>query len=103
MCGRYQSMWTCGASMLVEEEGQRVYLGFKERARMRSLVTARHRISIYDNAAWGELYDLQEDPDELRNLWAEPGAQALRGELLLALTRSMVAYTDPSPKPTEIA
>lgn len=90
-------------SMLVEEEGQRLYLGFKERARMRSVVTARHRISVYDNAPWGELYDLREDPDELRNLWDEPGSAALRGELLLALARSMVAHADPSPKPTEIA
>ncbi len=90
-------------AMLVEEEGQRVYLGFDRRVRMRSLVTARHRISVYDNASWGELYDLAEDPDELRNLWAEAGSAALRGDLLHALARTMVAYTDPSPRPTEIA
>jgi arylsulfatase A-like enzyme len=90
-------------AMLVEEEGQRIYLGFEERARMRTLVTARHRVSVYDNANWGELYDLAQDPDELHNLWDVPAATALRAELLHALARSMVQYSDPSPKPTAIA
>ena len=70
---------------------------------MRTLVTARHRVSVYDNANWGELYDLAQDPDELHNLWDVPAATALRAELLHALARSMVQYSDPSPKPTAIA
>src|SRR5262245_14516835 len=40
--------------LLIEEEGQRTYLGFSGRVRMRSLVTAHYRLSVYDGVPWGE-------------------------------------------------
>ena len=61
--------------------------GFAGRTRMRTLQTPRHRLSVYADADWGELYDLQEDPHELRNLWSDPAAAALRGELPMDLRR----------------
>lgn len=103
-----QSLWSTisGAqslardSLLVEEEGQRIYLGFPSRSRVRTLVTARYRLSIYDGVDWGELYDLREDPDELVNLWDEPGARSLRAELTLQLARQMLHHADTSPNPS---
>jgi arylsulfatase A-like enzyme len=89
--------------LLIEEEGQRTYLGFESRVRMRSLVTPTHRLSLYDGVAWGELYDRHDDPDELANLWDDAGARALRSELCERLARMMIAHSETSPYPTHIA
>ena len=89
--------------LLIEEEGQRTYLGFSGRVRMRSLVTARHRLSVYDGVPWGELYALTEDPDETVNLWGDAGARTLRAELMERLARTMLALSEQSPYPTALA
>lgn len=89
--------------LVVEEEGQRTYLGFAGRVRMRSLVTARHRLSVYDGVSWGELYDRGEDPHETVNLWDSAGAGKLRAELMERLARAMLAGSDTSPYPTALA
>lgn len=89
--------------MLIEEEGQRMGVGLPTRARVRSLVTDRHRLTLYDGVDWGELYDREADPDETRNLWSDPRAQALRGELVLRLAKRMLAYSESSPNPTAVA
>lgn len=86
--------------LLIEEEGQRYYMGFPDRVRMRSVVTDRYRLSLYDGVPWGELYDLREDPQELVNLWDD---KALRGALSEELGRAMIENADTSPYPTRIA
>ena len=90
-------------TLLIEDEGQRYYLGFGNRVRMRSLLDGRYRISIYDGVAWGELYDLQNDPDELANLWDDAGMRAVRAEMTEKLGRSMIDLSETSPYPTQIA
>lgn len=90
-------------ALLIEEEGQRTYLGFSGRVRMRSLVTAQHRISVYDGVEWGELYDRQADPDETVNLWDDAGARTVRGELMERLARAMLACSETSPYPSALA
>lgn len=90
-------------AVLIEEEGQRLGLGLPSRARLRSLVTKRHRLSVYDGVAWGELYDREADPDELVNLWDEPSAAPLRAELALRLAKKMIEVSETSPYPTASA
>jgi arylsulfatase A-like enzyme len=90
-------------ALVLEEEGQRTYLGFDNRVRMRTLLTERHRISVYDGAAWGELYDFAEDPHEMRNLWADSGRAATKAELTNALLREMLSLVEVSPAPSAIA
>ena len=89
--------------LLMEEEGQRYYMGFPDRVRMRSLVTDRYRLSLYDGVPWGELYDLREDPHELVNRWDDPAARGLRGCLADELVRAMLEHSETSPYPTQIA
>ena len=89
--------------LLIEEEGQRIYLGFAGRVRMRSLLTARHRLSVYDGVPWGELYDLGDDPQETVNLWDDAGAKKLRAELTERLARTMLACSETSPYPSALA
>jgi arylsulfatase A-like enzyme len=90
-------------ALVIEEEGQRYYMGFPDRVRMRTLYDPRYRLSIYDGVPWGELYDRADDPDELHNLWPEPSAQGLRAQLTERLAREMIALADTSPYPARIA
>lgn len=86
--------------ILIEEDNQRAFLGFNEPVRLRTLITPRWRFSVYRGAEWGELYDLQEDPLEVRNLWFNPEFQELRAELMERLVHQMVRLQDTSPLPT---
>ena len=52
------------------------------RFHMRTFVNQRYKITVYRNGNDGELFDLQADPGEVRNLWHDPSAAALKGELL---------------------
>lgn len=90
-------------SVLVEEDNQRAYLGFDRPVRARTLVTCTHRLTMYQGADWGELYDLQADPHECRNLWDDPDSAALRSQLLEALARRLFEKDDVSPAPTQLA
>ncbi len=49
---------------------------------MRTFVTNRHKITVYRDGADGELFDLEADPGEIRNLWHDPAAAALKSDLL---------------------
>lgn len=49
----------------------------------KTYVDQRYKITVYYNQTYGEIFDLQEDPGELRNLWDDPSAAALKSELLL--------------------
>ena len=89
--------------LVIEEESQRGDFGLDRRLRMRTWRTKNHRLTIYDGQEWGELYDLQSDPHELRNLWSEPAHKNLRSELVEQLLRAMLTATDDSPRPTASA
>ncbi len=87
-------------ALLIEQESQRRIPGFAPPMRMRTLVTARHRLTVYEEHGEGELYDLQADPDELDNLWEAPGQAATRSALLHSLARAMIAHGETSPFPS---
>jgi uncharacterized sulfatase len=46
-------------------------------------VNERYKLTVYYNQTYGELFDLQEDPGEIHNLWDEPEYAELKSELLL--------------------
>ncbi|MGP4114118.1 sulfatase family protein [Streptomyces sp. 4N509B] len=50
---------------------------------LRTYVERRHKLTIYQDRTYGELFDLVDDPGETRNLWDDPDAATLRSELLL--------------------
>jgi arylsulfatase A-like enzyme len=49
---------------------------------LRTYVDERHKITIYRDRDYGEVFDLQEDPGETRNLWDDPACGELKRELL---------------------
>ena len=71
--------------------------------RLRTLRDHRYRLTLYDGQPWGELYDLTRDPLELRNLWSDPDALALRQGLSEQLAWAMLAAADGSPYPDAMA
>jgi len=72
-------------------------LGFDEPARVRSLVTAEWRLTIYRDQDWGELYDLKADPNETDNLWDTADHQDTRAHLTNRLAHHLIAQMDESP------
>jgi arylsulfatase A-like enzyme len=49
----------------------------------KTYVDRRYKITVYYNQTYGELFDLQEDPGEINNLWDNPASAGLKAELLL--------------------
>ena len=49
---------------------------------LRTLVTDRYKLTVYRQANYGELFDLQDDPQELRNRWEDPAYRVVKAELL---------------------
>lgn len=61
--------------------------------RLRTLVTDRHKLTVYTGQEYGELFDLEADPDETRNLWNAPESQSLKADLTRRLFERL-AETD---------
>jgi len=51
----------------------------------KTYVDDRWKLTVYYRRPYGELFDLQNDPGEVHNLWDEPGMQEQRAELLAKL------------------
>jgi arylsulfatase A-like enzyme len=89
--------------VLVEEDEMFDLVGTGQPLRMRSLVTEEARITLYRGESDGELFDLGNDPRELRNLWGRREASALRGEMIERLAHRLMEYDEQSPRPTSMA
>ena len=49
---------------------------------VRSYVDQRYKITVYRNHDYGEMFDLEQDPNEVRNLWNDPAHAQLKATLL---------------------
>lgn len=87
-------------AVLIEEDGHEPAMGFEKPVRVRSVITKQNRLSIYEGVEWGELYDLQEDPHEMVNLFEDPDKAGLKHELFEQLSRQMMSHADRGPFPT---
>jgi arylsulfatase A-like enzyme len=58
---------------------------------MRTYVNQRYKITVHRKGSDGELFDLQEDPGEVRNLWHDPNAQPLKAQLLYEFMQASLA------------
>ncbi|MGE8452471.1 MAG: sulfatase/phosphatase domain-containing protein, partial [Pseudomonadales bacterium] len=89
--------------ILIEDEIQRVFGGFDQPVRLRTLLTPRWRMTHYLGADWGELYDLERDPHEVENLWFDAAHVQVRCDLNQALIQKVMELSSRSPLPTRIA
>lgn len=59
--------------------------------------TTTHKLVVAHGHGMGELYDLEKDPGESRNLWNDPNSVSVETELLVRLTDRMAFTVDPLP------
>jgi arylsulfatase A-like enzyme len=87
-------------SLVIEDDQQRAVFGLPPASRLRTLVTARWRMTIIQGDSYGELYDLENDPHELDNLFEDPAHRGVRAELMEKLAYREMELADRSPLPT---
>jgi len=66
---------------------------------VQTIRTERWKLSIYPTAGpgYGQLFDLEQDPDETTNIYGESQYQRVRGDLLWRLAQRCHLNTDPLP------
>ena len=84
----------------IQYDHQRPHPGLGGPPRVHSLVDRRWRLSVFHGQDRGELYDLEADPGEFRNLWDDSGAARDKARLMERLLREEIAAVDRSPLPT---
>lgn len=57
------------------------------------------RMSVWEGAPFGELYDLENDPGEIVNLWGDPAHVGTRRALAERMLWKMIELQDRSPSP----
>lgn len=90
-------------AVFIQFDHQRSHPGLGGPPRVHSLVTADWRLSLYHDASWGELYDLNRDPGEYYNLWDDSEYATTRAQLMERLAREEIACVDRVPLPTSLA
>jgi uncharacterized sulfatase len=66
---------------------------------LKTYVEERYKITVYWGQTYGELFDLKDDPDELRNLWDEPAARSIKeGMIFRFLQAEMEKESMPMPR-----
>lgn len=87
-------------AILIEEDSTLTRSSrFRFAATLAYAVTQRHRLSIYLDTNWDELYYLEADPLECRNLFDDPACQSLRSRLIRQLANEMMRAVDRGPWP----
>jgi hypothetical protein len=79
-------------AVLIENDED--YLGL----RLRTLVTERYQLTMYGGQDYGELFDLEQDPGQLRNLWDSPEHQRIKAELHRRLLHELIESDSALPR-----
>ncbi len=87
--------------VIVESEPVLLPHGRTRRYRLRSLISADWRLTVSNEPALCELYDLRHDPLEQHNRWNDRPAE--RGDLCARLLMELGELADRSPLPAAIA
>jgi len=87
----------------IQYDHQKINRGLGVSPRIHTLRDRDWRLSMIDGVDWGEMYNLREDPNELRNLWDSPQHAKQRAELIERLARLEIANCDRMPFPTSQA
>jgi arylsulfatase A-like enzyme len=81
--------------VLIEDSGL-AFASDDGRTASRTLVHDGWRLSLFEGTDLGELYDLEADPLELSNLWADPASAPRRAEMIERLAQRMLDLRDTS-------
>jgi hypothetical protein len=84
-----------GAVVIENDED---YLGL----RLRTLVTPTHQLTLYvtehGEEPYGELFDLEKDPGQVTNLWADPHSRLIKAELKDRLLAELIRTDSRLPR-----
>jgi arylsulfatase A-like enzyme len=58
--------------------------------RLKTIRTRRHKLTVYGHQPYGELYDLEEDPDEFVNRWDDPAYADVKHDLRAQLLDMLI-------------
>lgn len=64
---------------------------------MRSYMEERYKITVHDGRSYGELFDLQNDPEEHNNLWDSEEHRVLKAEVLFRFALAELAKAEGHP------
>lgn len=91
-----------GRSLMPLVEGKRATpkrAVYSEFPTMKMVRTEQWKLVHYVHAPYGELYDLKNDPQELRNLYDDPGYTHVRAEMKSMLADWLIDSQDPARPP----
>ncbi len=89
--------------LMIEFHDNIVRFGFDKPAFVRSLISERYRFTLYKDQEFGELYDLENDPNETFNLYDNKNYSSVRSMLYKKLVNQMMENIDKSPAPKRLA
>jgi len=84
--------------MVVEEDELPFNANCDVFMRTRSFVTGKWRMTYWLEDEFGELYDRDEDPHEIHNLWDDPGISKQKAELIEMWMLERMALEDMAPR-----
>jgi arylsulfatase A-like enzyme len=87
----------------IQYETQRTQEAFGKRPRVHTIVKDHWRLSLYLGKCQNELFDLENDPGEMQNLWHSTEHQSVKTGLLERLAEMEMAAVDRVPLPTSEA
>ncbi len=106
--GLEQPLWVQGVNQLPVWTGQQdsardhVFVenhhSYNEAVHQRTLITGRYKLTLWRGRGWGELFDLQDDPSELKNLYNDPAHAELKAQMLEQFVLSDLER-EPAPMP----
>ncbi|MCY6379764.1 sulfatase family protein [Hoeflea prorocentri] len=88
--------------VLIEDSGL-AFASADGRTATRTLIHDGWRMSVFEGSDLGELYDLQVDPHEVRNLWSDPTAAEHKAAMLHLMIDRQIGLRDTSLIPTHQA
>jgi arylsulfatase A-like enzyme len=84
-------------SVVVENDED--YLGL----RARTLITDQHKLTVYPEKNYGELFDLDTDPEELHNQWNDPEHADIKSRLYRELVDDLILQEGAVPSRRNVA
>lgn len=64
---------------------------------LKTITSKKYKLTYYADQLFGELYDREQDPQELVNLWRADDYRAVREELICQLLNRVIQTEDPLP------
>ena len=86
--------------LVIEQQTSRPYMGLTGSVRVRTFQDRRWRMTLWEGQDFGELYDLDNDPGEIVNLWKAPEHRTVRMDLMERMTWKLFELQDRSPLQT---